>query len=99
MPVKTSAMIEAGPASPERTAGSVKIPEPTMLPTTSAVAIQRPIERLRRGFALGALGTVSVSDDMIPPSSDAGGVRVHPKPVLDRHLPRGLTSTVGAWRV
>ena len=67
-----------------------------MLPTTSAVAIQRPIERLRRGFALGALGTVSVSDDMIPPSSDAGGVRVHPKPVLDRHLSRGLTCTIGA---
>ena len=40
--------IEAGPASPARTAGSVKMPEPTMLPTTSAVAIQRPIDRAGR---------------------------------------------------
>jgi hypothetical protein len=50
-PVKTSETIDAGPASPARTAGSVKMPEPTMLPTTSAVAIQRPIDRFSRGLA------------------------------------------------
>ena len=50
-PVKTSDRIEIGPASPASTAGSVKMPEPTMLPTTSAVAIHRPIDRFRRGLA------------------------------------------------
>ena len=55
------------PLSPDNAAGRVKIPDPTMLPMTSAVAIHRPIERLRRGFAVGALGAVSVMFDMTPP--------------------------------
>ena len=54
-PVKAQPIIETGPASAASEAGSRKMPEPIMLPTTSAVAIQRPIERLSlRGGAAGA---------------------------------------------
>jgi hypothetical protein len=54
MPVNASARMDAGPASPESAAGRVKMPEPTMFPITSAVAIQRPIDRFRRGFLISA---------------------------------------------
>src|SRR5829696_190600 len=43
-----------GPASAASEAGSRKMPEPIMLPTTSAVAIQRSIERL--SLRCGAAG-------------------------------------------
>src|SRR5262245_26416042 len=49
-PVNSQPSMETGPAAPARVAGSRKTPEPTMLPTTSAVAIHRPIDR----FSFGA---------------------------------------------
>jgi hypothetical protein len=51
-PVKTHPISEIGPAAPARVAGSMKMPEPIMLPTTSAVAIQRPSVRLSFGGAV-----------------------------------------------
>jgi hypothetical protein len=45
--------MEMGPAVPASVAGSRKMPEPIMLPTTRAVAIQRPIERLSFGAPSG----------------------------------------------
>src|SRR4029453_18507557 len=72
--------IDAGPASPDSAAGRVKIPEPTMLPMTSAVAIQRPIDLFSRGLSVGV--------DMTPPFSDARGVRVQRERPPDRHLAR-----------
>src|SRR5689334_12672102 len=52
-------MIDTGPAADASEAGSRKIPEPTMLPTTSATAIHRPISRFSRGLEPGASSTVS----------------------------------------
>jgi hypothetical protein len=49
IPVNSQATTETGPAVPAMAAGSRKIPDPIMFPTTSAVAIQRPIERFRPG--------------------------------------------------
>ena len=90
MPVKTSARIEAGPASPASTAGSVKMPEPTMLPTTSAVAIQRPIERFSRGLPTSSCPfVVGVATAISPPFSRlCVGVADVGRPVLDRHATR-----------
>src|SRR5262245_33286199 len=90
MPVKTSAMIDAGPASPDSAAGRVKIPEPTMLPMTSAVAIHRPIDRFRRGFAFRPLEViVGVPTAMSPPFSDSFGVGIdETELVLDRQRTR-----------
>src|SRR5689334_19299999 len=51
-PVNTHPSIETGPAVPASVAGSRKTPEPTMLPTTRAVAIHRPIVRLSFGAPL-----------------------------------------------
>src|SRR5215218_6180634 len=50
-PVKTQPRIETGPAVPASEAGNRNTPEPIMLPTTSAVAIHRPIVRLSFGRA------------------------------------------------
>ena len=47
--MKAHASIETGPAVAASDEGSRKIPEPTMLPTTSAVAIHSPMERLSFG--------------------------------------------------
>ena len=55
MPVKTHARIDTGPAVPAIAAGKRKIPEPTMLPITRAVAIQRPMERFRPGLSTSPL--------------------------------------------
>src|SRR5262245_54715537 len=90
MPVKTSAMIDAGPASPDSAAGKLKIPEPAMLPMTSAVAIHRPIDRFRRGFASRPLVViVGVPTAMSPPFSDCFGVGIHEaERMLDRQPTR-----------
>src|SRR5688572_11985941 len=55
IPVNSQATTETGPAVSAMAAGSRKIPDPIMFPTTSAVAIQRPIERLSLGFAASPL--------------------------------------------
>ena len=70
-------MIDAGPASPARAAGRVKIPEPTMLPTTSAVAIQRPIERFSLGWRTCPFGPDMRGPNlMVVPFCDSAGSRV-----------------------
>jgi hypothetical protein len=58
-PVNSQPRIEMGPAAEASVAGSRKMPEPIMLPTTSAVAIQRPIERF--SFGAGARSAPEVS--------------------------------------
>ena len=50
MPVKPQASSEIGPTA-ARDDGSPKTPDPTMFPITSAVAIDRPSERLSFGRA------------------------------------------------
>src|SRR5918995_1869448 len=54
-PVKIHPSSEIGPAAPASVAGSMNTPDPIMLPTTSAVAIHRPIVRLSFGGAAGRL--------------------------------------------
>src|SRR5689334_2875475 len=46
--------METGPAVSASEAGSRKTPEPIMLPTTRAVAIHRPMERLSLGERMRA---------------------------------------------
>jgi hypothetical protein len=53
-------MIETGPAASAREAGSRKTPEPTMFPTTRAVAVQSPIERLSPGDTECPFGPPSI---------------------------------------
>jgi hypothetical protein len=60
-PVQPQAGIEIGPVVPAREAGSRNTPEPTMLPTTSAVAIHRPMVRLSFARALGAASSNDAS--------------------------------------
>src|SRR5687767_14680169 len=61
-PVNSQPRMDTGPAELASDAGSRKMPEPIMLPTTSAVAIQSPIDRLslRSGAADGAAAATSV---------------------------------------
>ena len=47
MPVKTHPMIDTGPATEASDAGRRNTPDPTMFPTTRAVAMVSPIVRLR----------------------------------------------------
>src|SRR5215218_1587491 len=81
-PVKIQARIEIGPAVPASDAGSRNTPEPIMLPTTSAVAIQRPIERLSFGAPPGVRGSgdLGVRTDMAPPWSQTMGFRPLDRP-------------------
>ena len=66
-PVNTQPSSEIGPAAPASVAGSMNTPDPIMLPTTSAVAIHRPIVRLSFGGAeldstgAGAVAIVNVN--------------------------------------
>src|SRR5215217_1664814 len=86
-PVKIQARIETGPAVPASVAGSRNTPEPTMLPTTSAVAIHRPIERLSLGRAAPLAGAAATADgvDMAPPL--LGYVSHRPSRARARHPP------------
>ena len=67
--------MEIGPAVPASVAGSRKTPEPIMLPTTSAVAIQRPIERLSFGAPFAGAAESDCGGAVIEVSSQAGMLR------------------------
>src|SRR5262245_11651824 len=83
-PVKTHARIETGPAVLASDAGSRNTPDPIMLPTTSAVAIHRPIERLNFGRAVSLWGGAAriVTVAMTPSFQVRGWVRLLPRPML-----------------
>ena len=94
-PVNAQPIIDTGPASAASEAGSRKMPEPIMLPTTSAVAIQRPIERL--SLRCGAAGAGSAEADplvlMGPPFS--GEPCGSPVRLMDRSFRRSLAPAIG----